>query len=60
MLDALWYDAERNAKTREITIMRKWLLKFYFNVSIGENGYENDYTTVGKQFKSYSNCCCSV
>ena len=28
--------------------------------SIGENGYENDYTTVRKQLKSYINCCFSV
>ena len=45
---------------RETTILRKWLLKFNFNVSIGENGYENDYTTVGKQLKSDINCCFSV
>ena len=54
------YYAERNAKTRKITTMRKLLLKFNFNVSIVENGYENDYTTVGKQLKSYVNCCFSV
>ena len=40
--------------------MRKWLLKFNVNFSIRENGYENDYTTVGKQLKSYINCCFSV
>ena len=47
-------------KREKITIMRNWLFKFNFNVSIGENGYENDYTTVGKQWKSYINCCFSV
>ena len=41
-------------------IMRKWILKFNFNESIGENGYENDYTTVGKQLKSYINSWFSV
>ena len=40
--------------------MRKLLLKFNVNFSIRENGYENDYTTVGKQLKSYINCCFSV
>ena len=40
--------------------MRKWLLKFNVNFSIRENGYENDYTNVGKQLNSYINCCFSV
>ena len=30
-------------------------MAFNVNVSIRENGYENDYTTVGKPLKSYIN-----